>query len=272
MPEEDDRVGRRRSPQRVFGTDPLRYAAGRPGYPRELVDTLTARCGLAPGTPTVEIGPGTGQATVDLLARGASPLTVVEPDPALASYLREHFGDRITVAEGRFEEVDLTPGSVQLAASATAWHWVDQDVGLPSIARLLAAGGWWSCWWTLFHDPDAPDDLFRALEPILDPLPTLQGERKGGRAGGFALDRQARTADLARTGAFETPHVDHFRWTLELDAGRARSLFGTFSPILALPPAERERVLDQIVDVVELRLGGRVMRSCLSILYTARRL
>ncbi len=48
-------------------------------------------------------------------------------------------------------------------------------------------------------------------------------------------------------------------------------LFATFSPILALAPADRESVLDRIVDVVDGQLGGRVMRSCVSILYTARR-
>jgi SAM-dependent methyltransferase len=259
------------SARRLFGTDPGRYAVGRPGYPAGIFDALAHRCGLAPGTPTLEIGPGTGQATADLLARGAEPLTVVEPDPALAAYLRRRFGSRITIAVVPFEEIDLAPGSVRLAASATAWHWVDQDVGLRLIRRVLAPGGWWACWWTLFHDPDDPDDLFEALEPILEPLSTLPGQSRRDRAGAFAFDREARAANLARTGSFDAPEVEVFRWKLELDARRARMLFATFSPILALAPADRESVLDRIVDVVDGQFGGHVIRSCVSILYTARR-
>lgn len=255
----------------MFGTDPARYAAGRPGYPTELFEILVSRCGLAPGTPTLEIGPGTGQATAELLERGADPLTVVEPDPALAAYLRERFGARIEIAEVPFEELDMPPASIRLAASATAWHWVEQELGLSSLARLLTAGGWWACWWTLFHDPDAHDDLFHALDPILDPLPTLHGERKGDRAGHFALDRDARAADLARTGAFERPHVDTIRWKLDLDADRARALFGTFSPVLALGPDERERVLERIAAVIDGQFGGAFTRRCVTIVYTTRR-
>jgi SAM-dependent methyltransferase len=124
----------------VFGTDPEQYAAGRPGYPPEIFDTLTARCGLVLGTPTLEIGPGAGQATAELLERGADPLTVVDPDPALASYLRRRFGTQIEVANVRFEDFDVPVGAVRLAASATAWHWVEQGAGLRSVAHALARG------------------------------------------------------------------------------------------------------------------------------------
>lgn len=66
--------------RRIFGTDSEGYAEGRPGYPTELFDHLVAVCGLGPGTATVEIGPGAGQATVELLERGATRLMLVEPD------------------------------------------------------------------------------------------------------------------------------------------------------------------------------------------------
>jgi SAM-dependent methyltransferase len=261
---------RRRKWRRVFGTDPAGYASGRPGYPAELFDALEHRCGLAPGTPTLEIGPGGGQATVELLARGAAPLVVVEPDPELSRFLGDRFGDAVEIRTETFEDAELDTAAFDLAASATAFHWVDQEIGLAHVARVLTPGGWWAAWWSAYHDPDRPDALYDALGPILEPLPSAY--RSTTQPSVFSFDREARVADLRATGSFETVTVETFRWTLPLDGPRARALFGTFSPVLALPTSERRDVLDRIEAVLDEEFGGRYDRSCVTILYTARRL
>src|SRR4029078_2613590 len=53
----------------IFDEDPERYDRARPGYPPELFDDLEALAGLAPGARVLEIGPGTGQATLTLTRR-----------------------------------------------------------------------------------------------------------------------------------------------------------------------------------------------------------
>jgi SAM-dependent methyltransferase len=257
--------------RRLFGIDPAAYATGRPGYPEEIYEMLTQRCGLGPDTPTLEIGPGAGQATDELLRRGARPLIAVEPDPSFAAYLADRFADRVEVHNVPFEELEIEPASVQLAASATAWHWVDPKLGLPRLARAVAAGGCCALWWTLYHDPAKPDDLYRALDPIMSPLPIVTAPAKPGRTQWFALDRDARIADLRANGAFGNVRVDELRWEMLLTPERARALFGTMSPVLALPDSEREDVLGGIASVVDEQFGGLATRSCVSILYTARR-
>jgi hypothetical protein len=59
------------------------YRLARPAYPVRVYQVLTDRCGLGPGARLLEIGPGTGQATRELLARGADVLAV-EPGARLA--------------------------------------------------------------------------------------------------------------------------------------------------------------------------------------------
>ena len=88
----------------------------------------------------------------------------------------------------------------------------------------------------------------------------------------FGADREQRVADITATNAFERVSIDDWRWSLELDAARARALFGTFSPILALDPGERERILAEIGAVVDEQFGGLVERHCVTVLYTAQRL
>jgi SAM-dependent methyltransferase len=54
----------------TFDEDAERYERARPGYPAELLDDLAALTGLRAGDRVLEIGPGTGQATVPLARRG----------------------------------------------------------------------------------------------------------------------------------------------------------------------------------------------------------
>jgi len=257
--------------RRLFGLDPDAYATGRPGYPAKVFEILTTRCGLAPGVPTLEIGPGAGQATAELLARGASPLVAVEPDPGLAAYVTARFGDSVDVVQSTFEDAQLAAESFRLATAATSWHWVDQAPGLDSVARALEPGGWWAVWWSVFHDPDEPDALHAALDPLLEPLGAHVLPGRDGSTSGFVLDREARLGDIDATDAFEDTRADEIRWPLALDPARTRALFATYSPILALAPPERERVLSEIERIVAVQLGGHVERRCLTVIYTARR-
>src|SRR5688572_14117184 len=78
----DNGIGRR-----VFGEDVEGYEAGRPGYPEELFRILEERASLRPGASIFEVGPGTGQATRELLRVRPSRLAAIEPDERLAQRL-----------------------------------------------------------------------------------------------------------------------------------------------------------------------------------------
>ena len=65
---------------------------------------------MLPSQPEIlEVGPGTGQATKDLLARGASVLAI-EIGPAMAAKLRSNLpSDRLNVGVGDFEAMESWP-------------------------------------------------------------------------------------------------------------------------------------------------------------------
>jgi SAM-dependent methyltransferase len=152
-----------------FGTDPGRYHAARPAYPDWVFEVLCEQCGLAGGTATFEIGAGTGTATRRLLDRGASPLVAVEPDPRMATYLRETIPDEaLRVILSSFEEAVLDAGSFDLGISATAFHWLDETTALIKIAELLRPGGWWAMVWNVFGDDSRPDPFHEATKALLN--------------------------------------------------------------------------------------------------------
>ena len=67
-----------------FGQVAELYARSRPGYLPQVFDDLIRLSGLPEGGDILEIGPGTGQATVPLAERGYR-VTGVEPDAAMAA-------------------------------------------------------------------------------------------------------------------------------------------------------------------------------------------
>ncbi|MGH3775424.1 MAG: methyltransferase domain-containing protein [Pseudonocardiaceae bacterium] len=91
----------------IFDQDTELYDRTRPSYPTELVDGLAELAGIEPGARVAEIGPGTGQVTAALTARGAR-VVGVELGPELAAVLRRELADAsLEVVVSAFEDSPL---------------------------------------------------------------------------------------------------------------------------------------------------------------------
>src|SRR4051794_11010836 len=113
------------------------YDRVRPGFPDDLFDELAAA--LPPSPEVLEIGPGTGQATKGLVARGAR-VTAVELGAHLAAVLARNL-PTVEVVVGAFEEVEFPPGSFDAVVAANSYHWVPREMRMTRAAALLRPGG-----------------------------------------------------------------------------------------------------------------------------------
>src|ERR1700737_2851663 len=86
------------------------YDRARPGYPSELFDDLAELAGLGPGARVLEIGAGTGQATLPLAERGYI-VTAIELGPNLAAVARRKLArfPNVAVTVAEFESWPLPP-------------------------------------------------------------------------------------------------------------------------------------------------------------------
>lgn len=251
----------------AFGLDPRGYHAARPGYPNWVFDVLCERCGLAPDAAAFEIGAGTGTATRRLLELGANPLIAVEPDARLAAFLRETVPDKaLTVVTSMFEEALLQEASFDLGLSATAFHWLDEDLALAKVATLLRPGGWWAMVWNVFGDADRPDPFHEATKTLLG-APLSPSEGAAGIP--FALDAEARLATMERTRAFDSIEHRTSAWSLVLDPDQTVALYGTYSNINIRK--DRDAVLAELRRIAQDEFDGRVTRNMVTSLYVARR-
>lgn len=260
----------------LFSSDVAAYDTGRPGYPDRVYELLRKVCGLGTGSRVLEIGPGTGQATGDLLRHGAT-VTAVELGTEMAAALEANYpSDNLSVEVGAFEDVDLDPNSFDLIVAATSFHWIPPETGIPRCADLLCPGGWLALWWNYFGDPDRPDPFRDAVTPIFQELaPSLIDTFPGiaflAGAHPHATDAQTRTSEIDATARFGPVRYEAIPWTGRHTPTQLRALFASYSPCLALPSDDRARVLDAIEHLAADTFAGVVERPYLTLIYLAQR-
>ena len=246
----------------AFGADVAGYAAGRLDYPGEVFTILAERGGLAPGASVLEIGPGTGQATRDLLDAGAARVVAVEPDPELSAHLREWNDPRLDVANMAFGPSVPGDSSFDLIVAATAFHWLEAGPALGDVRRLLKPGCHFAMWWNVFSEP-GEDPLFDALFDGLARPPSMMTDQH------YSLDAEARTADLAAAGLTAIEHVMLER-RIAMTPASLRALFATFSAVRQLPAEQREARLDAVEAQALRERGERFERIFQTPLYISR--
>ncbi len=117
------------------------YDATRQSYPGAIVDTILDTAEIERGSSVLEIGCGTGQLTRQLAGRGLT-VTAIDIGPAMVAAARRNVTDLMVTFEVSSFEYFHTSQAFDLVVSATAFHWIDPDVGFAKAARLLRPGGW----------------------------------------------------------------------------------------------------------------------------------
>ncbi|MFJ4314984.1 class I SAM-dependent methyltransferase [Streptomyces lavendulae] len=274
--DEEARVDRARG--RVFGEVAELYEASRPGY----ADAPAARVleYAEPGErPALEVGAGTGKATVAFAEAGTSPVCV-EPDPRMAEVLRRNTAPfpRVRVEAAGFEEWRRDGRRFGLLYAATSWHWLDPARRRDLVREALDPGGALALFWNP-HGVRAP--RLHGAPAEVDARHGITGTPHGvlassyGRAAGGG--RLGRGAGLARGRAPRRRRV-HRPARGPFPRGpalRHRPLPGLPGLPLPLPgpgPDHRERVLADTAGVLDAHGGGIAMEhfSDLLLARTAR--
>lgn len=149
----------------MFDLDAETYDRTRPVCPAELFDDLLDLAGLEPGGHVLEIGAGTGQATLPLAVRGLS-VTAVELGPRLAQVARRRlagYPDAEVIA-GSFEEWIPPERRFDAVLAVNSLHWVDPAVRYAKPAALLRPGGAMAVAATLRAQPADADPFWTDVQ------------------------------------------------------------------------------------------------------------
>jgi ubiquinone/menaquinone biosynthesis C-methylase UbiE len=133
---------KRRHRRMLFDGVAQLYDDSRLGYPRDIVDFVTATAGARAGSDVLEVGCGTGQLTESLTGYGFR-LTAIDIGASMVGVARRRLpGSAVSFQVAAFEDFAATDASFDLIISATAFHWVDPELRFAKPARLLRPGGW----------------------------------------------------------------------------------------------------------------------------------
>ncbi len=256
------------------------YDELRPRYPAALFDDLLALSD-APAHPEVlEIGTGPGVATLPLAERGCR-IVGLEPGPHLAETARARLAGfpEVEIRETTFEDADLDPDRFDLVVSASAWHWVDPEIGLEKAARVLRPGGSLGVWWGhgTVADPEVLADLRavheRWVPDIAETRYAGEGRTADDRIDALHGRRRRSELDLAigEQGSFSPAVLHPYPFDTTYDARQFVRLLDTYSDYRLLDADVRQNLFDDVVSMLDQRHGGQVTRRYSPTLYLARR-
>ena len=239
------------------------FDEARPSYPAPLFDELF---GLLPAEPgIVEVGPGTGKATKDLLARGAS-VHAIEIGPEMAAKLRTNLPSRrLRISVGDFELMPIEPGA-DAVFSATAYHWISPGAQTDRPAAILRLGGVVAI--VDLMQVDSPDDLgfFAASQPIYE----RYGEgHEGPPAPSRGMVDPPIRAVLRADQRYDSVAVHSYDWNQTYSAAGYRNLMLSYSGTQMMEASERLGLLDEMEAFIQNEFGGYVTRPLVATLTTA---
>ena len=125
----------------TFDTVADTYEKLRPGYTNELYQAIFEYKLINNMSRVVEIGIGGGQATLPFLQTGCN-LTAVDYGENFCEICREKFKDypNFSAVSGKFEDIDFN-GEYDLIYSASAFHWIPEEIGYKKVYDMLKNGG-----------------------------------------------------------------------------------------------------------------------------------
>jgi SAM-dependent methyltransferase len=251
----------------VFGEVADQYDRARPSYPDALLDDIVAYAGLHDGDRVLEVGCGTGKATVPFAAREFG-VVALEPDPDMAAIARRncsHLG--VTIENTSFEEWHASPASFEVVMSAQAWHWVQPEIRLIKAHDLLVPSGALALFWNRSEWPDSP--LTRAIDEVYERVVPALAARTPGRSP-QDLGRRACIDELDASPLFGDLELHAHPWTTSYDTEGYLELLDTQSDHRLLDPERRARLFEGIAEAIESE-GGTLPAPYVADLYVARR-
>lgn len=251
----------------VFGEVAETYDRARPGYPASLVEHVVSTVGLGASDRVLEVGCGTGKATVPFAARGLR-VVALEPDEDMAALARRNCRELdVTVLTTSFEDWAADDEPFGMLMSAQAWHWVRAELRLAKAHDVLAPEGALALFWNRPDWPETP--LRRAIDEVYERVAPGLGARTPGRSAQDA-GRRACVDELDASPLFADVSFSEHAWSTSYETARYLDLLDTQSDHRLLDAEQRARLLRGVADAIDAE-GGEIAVAYFADLYLARR-
>lgn len=235
----------------TFNTVAEQYDRMRPTYVEELYDDVWNYGGFGSDVKAVEVGIGTGQATLPVLKRSAS-VTAIELGGDLAAYCAAKFADysNFSVVNMPFQDFDAPENSCDLVYSASAFHWIPEEIGYRKVFDMLRPGGVFARFANHPYRDKEKEALHEAMQALYAkymPRSKLSPE--------YSMEEARIRAEIGKKYDFVDIEYRLYKSTRTFTAKQYTDLLGTYSDHIALGPEVRKEFFALIREEIN-RFGG----------------
>ncbi len=247
--------------RRTFDEIAELYEQFRPGYPRQLVNDVLWLSGVPERGLVLEIGCGTGKASVLFAERGFR-MTCLEPMPNMAQIAERHLSPfpNARVEVTTFEAWQCETAAWDMVLAAQSFHFIDPAVGLVKAGGALRAAGTLALF---LNDPVRNDsDVERRIQDVYARhAPTLA----------YVPPESGLEERIDKTELFETVVMARYPWRATYTAPEYMGLMETQSPHRLLPREQRGALFEAIHSAITDHGGSIVVNYVLSLRLAKRR-
>ena len=227
------------------------YHSVRPGYPAQLYEDIRGLCGIGKESRLLEIGAGSGIATLELVKLGGH-VVAIEPGSHLAAIARKQTAKfpNVEVLEETFESFESSE-SFDAILAFTAYHWIDQGIGYQKVRDLLDDAGSLVLVWNSFFlsDSTVTVEVNRAYHEYLpDAYPN---ESTVGEVNEGVLSKlHRREQEVVQNPLLYTVGIRKYYTAYNYTAEMYPKLLNTFPKIVEVPEEKRQKFFARISEIV----------------------
>jgi len=234
------------------------YEKFRPGYVPELYEMLFAYRPVGSESRAVEIGIGGGQATLPVLQTGCE-VTAVEYGANFSELCREKFQayPQFSVITGKFEETALPENTYDLVYSASAFHWIPEEIGYRKVYSILKSGGVFARFANHPYPDKGRPELSEEIQKLYRKYYYPFHQKKPSTPKEFTAQQAEERAKIAEAYGFTDIQYALFHRTRTFTASEYRTLLGTYSDHIAIEESIRNAFFSEVEEVIQ-RFGGEI--------------
>lgn len=242
----------------TFDTVASVYEKLRPGYVDKLYQTLFDYIPINESSNAVEVGIGGGQATLPFLRTGCR-LTAVEYGENFSKLCKEKFMDypNFSIITGKFENVDFQDSAYDLVFSASAFHWVPEEIGYPKVFSMLKKGGAFARFANHPYCDKGNPALTEEIEKIYGFYDYKFYNRKQEAPKEYDEEQARSRAIIAEKYGFNDIRYSLFFRTRTFSAKEYTALLGTYSDHIVIDEPIRTEFFSKIEETIN-KHGGEI--------------
>ncbi len=218
------------------------YDRARITYPTQLIDDIVTYSKIRPNGKILDVGCGTGQATLLFAQRGYS-IVGLDVGQEMVNLAKEKCSSfpKVKFKVGTFEDVEFSDSSLDIITSGMAWHWINPEGREEKAYRILRNGGTLALFWSYQRKEES--GFVKDVSKVLD--------KYGGLNRGPAGSKVRQISDaiyekLKESQSFTSVEMREYDEDFEFNKGRYLDLVVSYGWVQVLPDEKRRSLVEDL--------------------------